>query len=87
MERSPSVGVTWESLFIRMKNIAAGYSNQVDEPNGTTRKLDKEYDDAVEAANDLRLNEAAPVIVQSIHDSAEVVARGKKGTEDDYPTR
>lgn len=48
----------WEALFIRMKNVAAGYSQHADE-NGSTRKLDREYGDLVEQANELRLLEAA----------------------------
>lgn len=40
----------WESLYRRMRNCAAGYSNFCEE-NGSTRRLEKEYE-AIE--NDAR---------------------------------
>lgn len=33
----------WQALYRRMRNVAAGYSNHCDE-NGSTRKLEKEFE-------------------------------------------
>ena len=35
--------VDWETLYRRMRNVAAGYSNCCEE-TGTTRRLDREYE-------------------------------------------
>lgn len=42
LEAKLSKADKFEDLYRRMRNCAAGYSNQCDE-NGTTRKLDKEF--------------------------------------------
>jgi hypothetical protein len=33
----------WKELYRKMRNIAAGYSQQVENENGTTRRLDAEF--------------------------------------------
>jgi len=33
----------WRALYVRMRNIAAGYSQHADE-NGSTRRLDREFE-------------------------------------------
>jgi hypothetical protein len=34
----------WKALYIKMRNVAAGYSNLADE-NGTSRRLDREFNE------------------------------------------
>jgi len=42
----------WKALYKRMKDVAAAYSNQCDE-NGTTRRLDREYEAVDHEAREL----------------------------------
>jgi hypothetical protein len=41
--QSETPATDWRALYRRMRNVAAGYSNQCYE-NGTTRRLDREFE-------------------------------------------
>ncbi len=46
--------VRWRALYKKMRDVAAGYSNLIDE-NGTSKRLDREFNEA--QAEFHRLNE------------------------------
>jgi hypothetical protein len=53
----------WKSLFLRMRNVAAGYFNLAEENAGTMRRLDKEFSALENEARDLSKVDATPKVV------------------------
>ncbi len=50
----------WRALYKKMRNIAAAYSNMVDEGSGTTKRLDREFNEAQEEFHTLNLIDGKP---------------------------
>ncbi len=49
----------WRALYKKMRDVAAGYSNLADE-TGTTRRLDKEFNEAQAEFHRLNLIDGKP---------------------------
>jgi len=68
---------TWESLYRRMRNVAAGYSNYCEE-SGSTRKLEREFDQIEDDARAIAL-ESAP---KALADAGGITC-GSRGVTDE----
>lgn len=65
----------WMSLYYRMKNCAAGYSNFCDE-SGSTRKLEREFEQIDSDARSLK--SSPPVAVQEEGDAWQPIETAPK---------